>query len=290
MSSRNKRSPARLAHEGVLRLSSTSEGGGIDVHDVEVNGQMLRVAIKDGPLDKPPLLLFNGIGANWELARPLFDALTGRRAIIFDVPGIGGSPLPSAPYRLSAIAKLGANLVTELGHNLVDVGGVSWGGGPAQEFALNYPNLCRRLILAATTPGVLMVPGNPLTVLKLATPRRYFEKDYLRRNAAEIYGGAFRHDPELIAKHAKGMGGLRSLGYLFQLLALAGWINLPWLRSITQPTLVLMGSDDPLVPAINGKILAYLIPNATLEMIDDGHLFMVAKPIETAAAIERFLA
>jgi hypothetical protein len=51
-----------------------------------------------------------------------------------------------------------------------------------------------------------------------------------------------------------------------------------------------MGSDDPLVPPINGRVLALLIPNAELRMIDDGHLFMVTRPAETARLIEEFLA
>jgi hypothetical protein len=51
-----------------------------------------------------------------------------------------------------------------------------------------------------------------------------------------------------------------------------------------------MGSDDPLVSPINGQILARLIPNAELRMIDDGHLFMVTRPAGTAALIEAFLA
>ena len=57
-----------------------------------------------------------------------------------------------------------------------------------------------------------------------------------------------------------------------------------------QITDVLVGSDDPLVPPINGHILAGLIPHAELRMIDDGHLFMVTRPAETAALIEAFLA
>jgi hypothetical protein len=51
-----------------------------------------------------------------------------------------------------------------------------------------------------------------------------------------------------------------------------------------------MGRDDPLVPPINGHVLAGLIPNAELQMIDDGHLFIVTRPVETAAEIEAFLA
>ena len=45
---------------------------------------------------RPPLLLFNGIGANIELVEPFLDALDGPEAIIFDVPGVGGSPAPVA--------------------------------------------------------------------------------------------------------------------------------------------------------------------------------------------------
>jgi Predicted hydrolases or acyltransferases (alpha/beta hydrolase superfamily) len=71
---------------------------------------------------------------------------------------------------------------------------------------------------------------------------------------------------------------------------MTGWTSLPWLWSLPQPTLILMGSDDPLVPPINGRILARLIPNAQLRMIDDGHLFMVTRPAETARFIEEFLA
>jgi pimeloyl-ACP methyl ester carboxylesterase len=112
----------------------------------------------------------------------------------------------------------------------------------------------------------------------------------MNRVAADIYGGAFRDDPSLIGRHAVAMHGARNLGYLYQLLAMSGWTSLPWLWSLLQPTLVLMGRDDPLVPPVNGHILAGLIPNAELRMIDDGHLFIVTRPVETAALIEAFLA
>jgi pimeloyl-ACP methyl ester carboxylesterase len=90
--------------------------------------------------------------------------------------------------------------------------------------------------------------------------------------------------------HAANMRGASNLGYLYQLLALTGWTSLPWLRSLTQPTLVLMGRDDPLVPVVNGHILARLIPRARLQIIDDGHLFFLTQPQHTAAMVERFLA
>jgi poly(3-hydroxyalkanoate) depolymerase len=262
---------------------------GIYVRTIVVGRQPLRVATTRGPEGRPPLLLFNGIGANWQLAKPFLHALTNTGAIIFDVPGVGGSPLPSLPYRPSTLARLAAGLVAELGHRQVDVVGVSWGGGVAQQFAHQHGDKCRKLVLAATSPGAIMVPGRPSVIWKIATPRRYVDRHYMRSIAADVYGGAFRSDPELVETHAQAISGVTSLGYLFQLLAMAGWTSLPWLWSLQQPTLVLMGQDDPLVPSINGHILARLIPNARLQMIDDGHLFMLTRPIETAMAIEKFL-
>lgn len=262
----------------------------IDTQMIEVGGQQLQVAIKRGPKDRPPLLIFNGIGANWGLTAPFLTALKQTEAIIFDIPGVGGSPRPSLPYRPSTIAHLAMGLVEKLGYEQVDVAGVSWGGGMAQQFAHQYDKACRKLVLAATSPGTIMVPGRLSVLLKLATPRRYFDKDFMHEIASNIYGGDFRKDPQLIVKHAQGMSGANGLGYIYQLLAMTGWTSLPWLWLLKQPTLVLAGTDDPIVPAINGRILAHLIPNARLETIDDGHLFLVTRPDETAAIIEAFLA
>jgi poly(3-hydroxyalkanoate) depolymerase len=262
---------------------------GIDVRTIVVGRQPLCVATTRGPEGRPPLLLFNGIGANWQLAKPFIYALTNTAAIIFDVPGIGDSPLPPLPYRWSTLARLAAGLVKQLGHRQVDVAGVSWGGGVAQQFAHQHGDTCRKLVLAATSPGAIMVPSRLSVVSKLATPRRYVDRNYMLTIAGEIYGGAVRQDPELIAEHARAMFGTSNLGYLFQLLAMTGWTSLPWLASLRQPTLVLMGRDDPLVPPVNGRILARLIPNARLQMIDDGHLFMVTRSVEAAMAIEAFL-
>ena len=262
----------------------------IDARVIDVDGQKLMVAIRHGSSPRPPLLLFNGIGANWELARPFLTALTDTTAIIFDMPGIGGSPLSRLPYRPSSISRLAALLLAKLGYERADIAGVSWGGGIAQQFAHQYPRICRRLVLAATSPGAIMAPGRPEALLKMATPRRYLDKTYMRKIAPDIYGGAFRTDPSLINRHAGAMHGAGTLGYLYQLLALTGWTSLPWLWTIRQPTLILMGRDDPLVPVANGRILASLIPNSQLEIIDDGHLFIVTRPDETAQRIEKFLA
>lgn len=259
----------------------------IGLHDV--GGQMLRVGVRRGDEARPALLIFNGIGANIELVKPFLDALDGREAIVFDVPGVGGSPAPTLPYRPSTLARLSAQLLDQLGYEQVDVLGVSWGGALAQQFAFQQGRRCRRLVLAATSPGHLMVPGKLTVLLKMATPRRYKDPDYMKQVAGDIYGGALRGSPDLARKHLRHVRWSSDYGYYLQLLAAFGWSSLPWLRLLAQPTLVIAGTDDPVVPVVNARILAALIPGARLVTIDDGHLFLVTSAGQSAAMISEFL-
>ncbi len=267
-----------------------NSAGDITISMVNVGGQVLRVAHKPGPSDRPVLLMFNGIGANVELGFPFMNELKDTEAVIFDIPGIGGSPAPTFPYRPSTMGKLARDLVVKMRlGDQVDVAGVSWGGGLAQQFAHQFPDMCRKLVLVATAPGVTMIPGSPSVLLKMASPRRYTDRSYMREIASQIYGGAFRKDPDLIGQHAKAMKGATQYGYILQLIGMAGWTSLPWLHTLKQPTLILSGTDDPLVHVYNAKIMARLIPNSKLALIDDGHLFVVTRPKETAEFVEEFL-
>jgi poly(3-hydroxyalkanoate) depolymerase len=259
----------------------------ISLHDV--GGQTLRVGIRRGKNAHPPLLLFNGIGASIELAEPFLGALEGRAAITFDVPGVGGSPAPWLPYRPWTLARLSARLLDQLGHAEVDVLGVSWGGALAQQFAFQHRKRCRRLVLAATSPGHLMVPGRLTVLLKLATPRRYKDPEYMRQIAGDLYGGRLRGAPDVASRHLRHVRWSSDYGYYLQLAAGFGWSSLPWLRFVTQPTLVIAGTDDPIVPVANGHILAKLIPDARLVTIDDGHLFLITSAGESAELVSEFL-
>ena len=258
----------------------------ISLHDI--GGQTLRVGIRRGEQARPPLLLFNGIGANIELVEPFVDALEGP-VIVFDVPGVGGSPAPRLPYRPSSLARLSARLLDALGQEQVDVLGVSWGGALAQQFAFQEHTRCRRLVLAATSPGHLMVPGKLSVMLKMVTPRRYKDPDYMGRIAGDIYGGTLRGSPELVRQHLRHVRWSSDYGYYLQLCAGFGWSSLPWLHRLRQPTLVMAGTDDPIVPVANGRILTSLIPDARMVTLDDGHLFLVTSPAISAQIVSAFL-
>jgi pimeloyl-ACP methyl ester carboxylesterase len=78
-------------------------------------------------------------------------------------------------------------------------------------------------------------------------------------------------------------------GYAFQLLAAAGWTSVPFLPLLRQPTLVLTGDDDPIIPVVNGRLLAALIRRSRLHVYRGGHLELIARPEHVAPEIEQFL-
>jgi poly(3-hydroxyalkanoate) depolymerase len=258
----------------------------------DVGGHKLRVCVRPGDGRSTPLLLMNGIGASLEALEPLVVALDPSLEVIrFDAPGIGGSSLSARPYRFSALSRLLGRLLDDLGHDQVDVLGISWGGGLAQQFARTERRRCRRLVLVSTGTGSLMVPGSPLVLTKLVTPRRYRDPGYLRSIAGDLYGGLVRTDPGLVEEFMHGMvrgGQLR--GYLYQLLAGAGWTSLPFLPLLPQRTLVLTGNDDPIIHPANGRILAGLIRRSRLHIYPGGHVDLVADPSLLVPMIQAFLA
>jgi poly(3-hydroxyalkanoate) depolymerase len=259
---------------------------------ITVGGRTLRVSVRPGDGTLTPLLLMNGIGASLEVLQPFVDALDPRREVIrFDVPGIGGSPRPVLPYTMANFTPVVAALLTRLGHSdAVDLLGFSWGGGLAQQFAIQHRRRVRRLVLAATGTGSLMVPAHPRVLSRMLTPRRHRDPGYARAIAGEIYGGTMRSHPERAAEvlHSYTRLGPRR-GYYYQLVAGAGWSTLPVLRMIHQPTLVIAGDDDPIIPAVNPKVMARLIPNAELHLYRGGHLALLTEARELAPVVERFL-
>lgn len=267
-----------------------AEATAFDIQTVNVRGQELRVGRSMGNGDHPPLLMFNGIGANIELLEPLAHALPEREVITFDVPGVGGSPLPALPYRPRHIAYLARDLLGHFGHAQADVLGVSWGGAMAQQFACTASSHCRKLILCATAMGMVMVPAKPDVLWKMATPRRYVNRDYARTIAGDIYGGDCRGNPQVLAGHFEQAKKFNSRqGYYLQLLAGLGWTSVHWLPFLKQPTLIMAGDDDPLVPLVNAHLMHSLIPNSELQVFDCGHMFLLTRRDASVAAIRAFL-
>ncbi|MGH9036432.1 MAG: alpha/beta fold hydrolase [Acidimicrobiia bacterium] len=259
---------------------------------VEIDGIRLRVSVVGDIHAGEPLVLCNGIGGALELWEPLRAALGRHPSIAFDAPGVAESSVPAYPPTMAGLARTVVHLLDHLGVGQADALGVSWGGALAQELAHRHPDRIRRLVLCATGAGGLLIPGHPRVMAILATPLRYWSPTYLTRVAPVLYGPDICDDPEMLARqrHIRFTRSPSGRGYLYQVLALRRFVSALWLHRLRQPTLVLHGDADPIVPVTNGRILAARIPNARLETVPGGgHLFLLTRPQEMARLITDFL-
>jgi poly(3-hydroxyalkanoate) depolymerase len=258
-----------------------------EVRYVTTGGQRIRVNVREGI--GVPLVLCNGIGASLEVLDPLVENLACP-VIRFDVPGAGGSPTSIAPYGFPYLAWVLGRVLSKLGIGVVDVLGLSWGGALAQQFAFQNPRRCRRLVLAATGTGALMVPAHPRVLTKMITPHRFSDPDYAASIAGELYGGTVRAHGEDVARlFIRQLHAGSKIGYLHQLLAGAIWTSLFALPAVRQQTLIVAGTDDPIIPVVNARIMNALLPHSRLHLHSGGHIDLVHNADELAPVIEKFL-
>lgn len=267
----------------------------MDIKKIHINGQTIRVGVRTGLPNTTPLMIFNGIGSGLELVLPIVNAMhPDLEVIAFDAPGVGGSSMPTLTYSFSGLAKTVTGILDYLGHEQVNIMGLSWGGFLAQQFAFDYPQRCKKLILAATSCGLLSILPDSKVMGLMVSPRRYTDPEYAASIVPAIYGGKFRHDKKLASLHARDMCTDKShyevtTGFLYQMIAIACWSSAYWLDKIVQPTLVLAGSDDPIIPLYNMERLSDQIANAQLHVFDDGHLFFLTDLPNVAPIINEFL-
>ncbi|MCV7197586.1 alpha/beta fold hydrolase [Mycobacterium angelicum] len=251
-------------------------------------GQRIRVDVRPG--SGVPLVLCNGIGASLEVLDPLVEQLDCP-VIRFDVPGTGGSPTSVLPYGFPYLAWLLGRVLSKLDVGVVDVLGLSWGGALAQQFAFQNPRRCRRLVLVATGTGALMVPAHPRVLAKMVTPRRFSDPNYAASIAGELYGGTVRaHGEDVAQLFVRQLHAGSRRGYLHQLLAGSVWTSLFALPAVRQQTLIVAGTDDPIIPVVNAHIMNALLPHSHLYLHDGGHIDLVHNAVELAPVIEGFLA
>jgi poly(3-hydroxyoctanoate) depolymerase len=224
---------------------------------VSANGYQLNVHVEG---EGEPLLLING------LTRPLSSwllftqALSGRRIISFDAPGVGESENSLLPLSIAQLATMCVTVLDELELDRVDVLGYSLGGAVAQELAARYPSRVLHLVLAATSCGI----GSTLAGWDL------------RDSTAILLNGLIRANP---------------LSTMWRVMAFSAWSSIPFLGSIEAPTLVVCGSRDRVAPISNSRSLAARIPNATLIELSEGHDLQASGAAEKLArVVEDFLA
>lgn len=211
-----------------------------------------------------PLLLLPGLGTDLDGWSPLLAELDGQAVLAFDPPGVGASPPWATTGSIPAMASLTEQILDELGHDEVDVLGFSWGGLVAQQLAVSAPDRVRRLCLVSTSFGIGSVPASPLA----------FAATALEHTARGLR-----------------LGLDDATGLAAQWFAACSWSTLPTVCLIAQPTLVIAGTTDRLVPPANSRLLARLIRNSQLVLLPDiGHDLPTRAAPVLAGEVAEFLA
>jgi pimeloyl-ACP methyl ester carboxylesterase len=237
-----------------------------------------------------PLVLLNGIGANCDMWGPVEQALSrGSRTIALDCPGTGRSETPIFPLTMATLSRVVLEVVDGLGHASFDVLGFSFGGLLAQQVARDAGGRVRRLALVSTTCGLGSTPPAPSAFGAIATPLRYYSRAWFEHTnpllgeleamnevAHAAYARArFEHPPTTI-------------GYGYQLWAACWWSSLPWISTLTTPTLVLSGGRDQLVKPENAFQLARLLPRARLVLLPEENHFPLLEEGPATKALRDF--
>lgn len=257
----------------------------LDEQLIKVNDWTFRVATTPNQCGTP-LLMISGLAAKLELFNPLIRALGDEmQTIRFDIPGVNRSVPPPKPYRLCSVASRLNGLLDNLGYEKVDIIGVSWGGGVAQEFARRYPHRCRRLILAGTTMGAFMIPPRWPAVCEMACPGVFDRKRDPVKEAIRAYGGDLESKKEVLSLCAKHLHRPDH----YQLLSIVGWTSIHWIWKLKMPVLILAGLDDRIVNIRNARIMKKMIQNSRLVTFDCGHLFLLTQVEKSAQVIGDFL-
>ncbi len=240
-----------------------------------------------------PVLLIMGLGWAsylWHRTRPLVAKQF--RAITFDNRGVGRSDVPAGPYPISLMASDAAAVLDAAGVESAHVIGMSMGGMIAQEFALQYPDRVRSLILGCTASGGPHAVQAEPEVLQILTLRSAMSPEEASRKINPFIYDANTPQERVEEDFKLRMEWYPTLeGYMAQLRGIMGWEAYSRIPQITAPSLVIHGESDRLIPPANAKLIAGRIPQAKLVVIPNAsHVFTTDQPGFSHRAILEFLA
>src|ERR1700752_2922412 len=257
-----------------------------------VNGLELYYEIKG---DGEPVVLIPGFAAGrWIWFKQTDDLSRNFRVIIFDPRGVSASDKPEGSQTIALLADDVAHLLQTIGISSEHIVGASFGGFVAQEFALRYPWMTRKLVLCCTSSGGPnhIVPA-PETLLALASTKGLNSEERMRANLLLAFTPEFVKSQEAEVDHIVRLRATNDVPehiYLSQLQAAMNLNVESNLAEINRPTLVLCGDADVIFPVQNSLNLAARIPGAMLHIVKGGsHTFFIEQAGEFNQLVTKFL-
>lgn len=242
-----------------------------------------------------PLILIRGLGSNadhWYCQIPAFSPHYS--VVVFDNRGIGRSDIPDAPFTISKMAEDTVFLMDVLGIPKAHILGISMGGMIAQEIALKYGQRVNGLILACThCGGKQAIQPDPAIIRDLSGSLFGGSEEAVQKGLRCLFSERTIHEtPGVVQRYGEVSKRFPPSAQILthQLKAIQGHDTWADLVNIKNPTLVLVGNEDVLIPPENSKIISERIPNARLRMIEGGgHQFLIEQPDAFNNAVLEFL-
>ncbi|MBB3428890.1 pimeloyl-ACP methyl ester carboxylesterase [Rhizobium sp. BK312] len=220
---------------------------------------------------------FQGTLDHWDPA--VTDGLAAtREVILFNNAGVSSSSGETP----ESFQEMGANAVafiTALGLDKVDVLGFSIGGMVAQEIALRAPALVRKLILVGTGPRGADMSKSQSSAIFAGTydpaEHLWLKVHFSPSAASQAAGLAFlerklrRQDRDPLAGTQAVTAQIAAIGKYMAYRDVEGYLD--YLKDIRQPTLVVQGSNDVIIPTENSYVLQQTLPNAQLILYPDAN-------------------
>ncbi len=235
-------------------------------------------ATLDGPPGAPVLVLGGSLGTTSAMWTPQLAELASRFWVVrYDHLGHGGSLAPPGPYSIDQLGRELLALLDELVIERASFAGLSLGGMVGMWVAAHAPERVQRLALFCTSArlgpaemwhqraAAVRASGVPAVVD--AVMARWFTPAFARER------------PEVVAAHREMVTGTPAEGYAGCCEAIAAMDLRADLGSITAPTLVVAGAQDPATPPPHAELIASAIPGARLVVLDPAaHLATVEQP------------
>ena len=259
---------------------------------ISVNGLGLYYEIEG---DGEPVVLIPGFAAGrWIWFKQTSELARNFRVIIFDPRGVAASDKPEGPQTIGLLADDVAHLLQTIGCESAHVVGASFGGFVAQEFALKYPSMTRKLVLCCTSfGGPNHVVPTPETLRELASTKGLNSEERMRANLLLAFSPEYVRTEVAEVDHVVHLRAINDVPehvYLSQWQAAMSFDAESRVEQIDKPTLVLSGDADVIVPVQNSRNLAAKIPGAELRIVEGGsHTFFIERAAEFNRIVTEFL-